>query len=352
MATAREDIMRTIVKVSFIVVMSVLELAGVTVAWLALHAPAHRPPSTEKVEPTRQRLARGQYLVDHVADCEGCHSDHLWDRWGMPPRPGARLAGGFLFDEKFGVPGTVSAQNLTPDPETGKGNWTDGELMRAFREGVSRDGHALFPMMPYERFRDMSDEDARSVVAYLRTYEPVRHRIAPARISFPANLLMKLAPRPVDGPVRAPDDQHDHLGYGRYLVTLAGCQECHTPRDAHGKLVGSLAFAGGQELRGPWGRVVSANLTPDSDTFVGQATRDEFIGRFKSFESLAANPPPAPPGRNTVMPWLAFSGMTERDLGAIYDYLRTLPPIKHAVVTFPDAPALVASAQVAKGGDQ
>jgi mono/diheme cytochrome c family protein len=257
----------------------------------------------------------------------------------MPPRPGANLSGGFVFDEKFGVPGRVAAPNLTPDGETGKGAWSDGELMRAFREGVSRDGHALFPMMPYWRFREMSDEDAEAVTAYLRTFPPLHHQVPPAQIDFPANLLIKLAPKPLAGPVHAPDDERDHLGYGRYLVTLAGCQECHTPRDAHGKLDQSRAFTGGQELRGPWGRVVSANLTPDEETFVGQATRDEFIGRFKAFAPLVADPPLAPRGRNTVMPWLAFSGMTERDLGAIYDYLRTLKPVHHRVVSFPDAPA-------------
>jgi hypothetical protein len=72
---------------------------------------------------------------------------------------------------------------------------------------------------------------------------------------------------------------------------------------------------------------------------MGKATREEFIGRFKSFESLQGeNSPIAPKGQNTVMPWLPLSGMTTEDLGLIYDYLKTIPPIEHKIVTFPDAP--------------
>ena len=90
---------------------------------------------------------------------------------------------------------------------------------------------------------------------------------------------------------------------------------------------------------GPWGRVVSANLTPDPDNYMGQASREEFIDRFKSLESLGGeNAPLATPGKNTVMPWPRLAGMTREDLGAIYDFLKTLKPIKKKVVSFPDAP--------------
>ena len=91
-------------------------------------------------------------------------------------------------------------------------------------------------------------------------------------------------------------------------------------------------------MRGAWGRVVASNITPEPATFVGRATRAQFIGRFKSFAAIAAAPPRAAPGRNTVMPWLAYSGMTEGDLGAIYDYLCTVPPIARRVEAFPEAP--------------
>ncbi|HTS02143.1 MAG TPA: cytochrome C, partial [Thermoanaerobaculia bacterium] len=106
-----------------------------------------------------------------------------------------------------------------------------------------------------------------------------------------------------------------------------------------GKPLPGRELSGGWEMKGPWGRVVTANITPHKDTFVGRATKAEFIGRFKSFVALRGDDiPPAPRGRNTVMPWLPFSGMTEEDLGTLYDYLRSVPPIANKVNSFPDAP--------------
>ena len=92
-------------------------------------------------------------------------------------------------------------------------------------------------------------------------------------------------------------------------------------------------------MRGPWGRVVTANLTPHPGSYVGQVTREEFIGRFRAFSSIEPNnSPPASKGQNTVMPWLAFSRMTDDDLSAIYDYLKSVKPVANKVNSFPDAP--------------
>jgi mono/diheme cytochrome c family protein len=329
--------MKTFLKIAGGVVLVVIALVAIAVTWLSVRKPAQRPPSTEKIEMTPERVARGEYLVEHVADCLGCHSDHL-TTFGIPVKPGTEGEGGYIFDEKLGFPGVVAAQNITPDPETGIGNWTDGEVLRAIREGVDKNGDALFPMMPYEHMRNLSDEDAKSVVAYLRTLKPIRHAVPPKHIDFPVNLMIKFVPKPLNGPVTAPDPQKDHLGYGKYMATIGGCYECHTPHDAHGARVEAKAFTGGWEMKGPWGRVITANLTPHPDTFIGRASKEEFIGRFKAFASLNAQNSPMPqPGHNTVMPWLAFSHMKDEDLGAIYDYLKTLPPVEHKVVMFPDA---------------
>ena len=114
------------------------------------------------------------------------------------------------------------------------------------------------------------------------------------------------------------------MAYGKYLVTIAGCANCHTPIDSKGRRIPGQELAGGWLMPGPWGRVVSANLTPDPDNYMGQASREEFIDRFKSLEHLdGENAPIAPPGKNTVMAWPRFAGMTREDLGAIYDYLKT-----------------------------
>ena len=90
------------------------------------------------------------------------------------------------------------------------------------REGVDRNGVALFPMMPYEEFREMSDEDVKSIVVYLRTLKPIRHVIAPRRLDFPVGWMIKFAPKPVDGPIATPDPAKDGVAYGKYLVTPRG----------------------------------------------------------------------------------------------------------------------------------
>lgn len=310
-------------------------LVGTGVTWLSIKKPASRAASSAPIEATPDRVARGQYLVHHVVDCLNCHSDHL-TTFGMPVKPGTEGQGGFVFDKKLGIPGVVAAQNITPDRDTGIGAWSDGEVLRAMREGVDRNGDALFPMMPYEHFRNMSDEDAQAVVVYLRTLKPIRHSVPAKHIDFPVNLLIKFKPKPVDHRVNSPDP-NDSVAYGRYLAELA-CVECHTPHDSRNGLDLTRAFAGGWTMVGPWGRVVTANLTPDRNTFVGRASKEEFIGRFRSFEHIdASNSPAAAPGRNTIMPWLPFSRMSDHDLGAIYDYLRTVKPIANRVNSFPDA---------------
>ena len=252
-------------------------------------------------------------------------------------KPGTEGTGGYIFDKKIGFPGVVAAQNITPDPTDGLGKWTDGEILRAIREGVDRNGDALFPMMPYQHLREMSDDDAKSIVVYLRTLKPLRNRVPEKKLDFPVNFIVKFLPKPLSGPVPPPDRKDTHA-YGKYLATIGGCYECHTPHDAHNALIEAQAFSGGWEMAGPWGRNITANLTPHPENYLGRATKAEFIGRFRAFASLnAANAPPAQPGRNTIMPWLAFAGMTDEDLGAIYDYLKTLPPVEHKVNPFPDA---------------
>jgi mono/diheme cytochrome c family protein len=327
--------MKTFFKVVGILVLSVAALAAIGVSWLALRKPAQQAAIAERIEPTTERLARGEYLVHHVTDCLGCHSEHTLE-FGLPIKPGTEGKGGFVFDRNLGFPGVVAAQNITSDKETGLGSWTDGEILRAIREGVDRHGNALFPMMPYQGYRHLSDDDAKAIVAYLRTLAPVKNETPAKKIDFPVNLFVKFAPQPVTTPVTAPD-RSDRVAYGKYLTTISGCYECHTPHDEKNQLITDKAFSGGWVMKGPWGRNITANITPHPSTWMGQTSREAFIGRFKAFATVA-EAKPVPPGRNTIMPWLAFAGMTEDDLGAIYDYLRTVPAIENQVDSFPDAP--------------
>ena len=327
--------MKTFFKVVGVVLLVVVALAAIGVSYLALRKPAQRPPSADKIEATPQRVARGKYLVHHVTICFDCHSERTY-AYALPFKPGREGVGGFVWNKEIGFPGTLAAANITPDPETGLGAWSDGEILRAMREGVNRDGEALFPIMPYGHYRHMSDEDANSIVAYLRTLEPQRYAEPEKSIDPPMNFIEKFIPKPLDAPV-PPPDRSNEVAYGKYLATIAACGDCHTPKEK-GQPVPGMEFAGGFEMHTPQFRVVTPNITPHPSTWMGTATRDEFIGRFRAFANFdAETAPQASKGRNTLMPWITYSGMTDEDLGAIYAYLKTVPPVEHRVDPFPDA---------------
>lgn len=329
--------MRTFFKVVGMALLVLVALAAIGVSYLVVRKPAQKPASVETIEPTPARVARGQYLVRHVSICFDCHSERT-NAYGLPYKAGREGAGGFVWNAKTDFPGVLAASNLTPDPETGLGKWTDGEILRAIREGVDREGNALFPIMPYGHYRSMSDEDAQSVVAFLRTIRPLKYEKPAKSLQVPLNFIEKFVPQPVEAPVPQPDP-NDRLAYGKYLVTIAACSECHTPKDDKGNPLPGQELAGGFEMVTPEFRVVTANITPHPATFMGKATREEFIARFRAFANFTAETaPPAPKGKNTLMPWIAFSGMTDEDLGAIYDYLKTVPPVAKEVNPFPDAP--------------
>jgi len=328
--------MKTFFKVVGIVVLLLVVLIATAVSWVVLRKPSQRPASAQKVEATPERLARGKYLAEHVSGCFDCHSERVV-AYGMPIKPGREGVGGFVWNKGIGFPGTLAAPNITPDPETGLGRWSDGEIIRAIREGVDRDGNALFPIMPYQHYRDMSDDDAAAIVAYLRTIKPQRYERPKKALDPPMNVIEKFIPKPLEGPV-PPPAQSNTIAYGHYLSKIGGCHECHTPKDDKGKSIEGKDLAGGFEMKTPVFRVVTANITPHPSNWMGRATKAEFIGRFQAFAGLnASNAPPAQKGRNTLMPWLAYSGMTTEDLGALYDYLKTVPPVENKVNPFPDA---------------
>ncbi len=328
--------MKTFFKVVGIVLLAVVALAAIGVTWLSLKKPAQRPPVAEKVEATPERMARGKYLVHNVSICTDCHSERTY-QYGLPFKPDRVGVGGFTWDKQIGFPGTLPAKNITPDPETGLGNWTDGEILRAMREGVDREGKALFPIMPYGHLASMSDEDAKSIVVYLRSLKPIRYEVPQKALDVPLNFIEKFSPKPLAGPVSAPD-RNDRVAYGKYLVTIAACSECHATKDDKNQPIAGREFAGGWEMHAPTFRVIPPNITPHPATYIGQATKEEFIGRFRTFANYTVETAPqAPKGRNTLMPWISYSGMTDEDLGAIYDYLKTRPPVEHKVNPFPDA---------------
>jgi mono/diheme cytochrome c family protein len=302
----------------------VILLAGgitFTIGWRPFIGPRARALTTRTFERTPARLARGQYLVEHVTECMGCHADHDWTAHDAPQLPNTKGAGQDMNVLK-GFPGKVYAPNITPDRETGAGDWSDDQLARAIREGVSHDGRALFPFMPYPDFRVMSDEDLASVIVYLRSLPPVHREQPQTELVFPVNYLIRGAPQPLDAPVGEPDISTPEKR-GKYLVTIGGCTDCHTPQDARGQRMAGLEFAGGFVLDGPWGRVASSNLTPDPSgiPYYDQALFTEALrtGYVKARKL------------NQIMPWHAYRGMTDEDLAAMFAYMKTFRPVRHHV---------------------
>ena len=305
--------------IGIIVIVIVLVAAiTLTIGWRPFLGPRARVLTDRKFASTPERLARGRYLANGVMGCVHCHSRRDWKAVGGPVIQ-SQLGAGEFFPRDF--PGTVIAPNITSDAETGAGSWTDDQLARAIREGISHDGRTLFPLMPYENFRSMSDEDLGSVVVYLRTLPAVRNVLPRTEINFPVKYLMRNAPQPVDAPVPA-QNSPDPVKRGEYLVRMAGCADCHTPQE-RGQRNQELAFAGGFVLRGPFGTVAAANITPDPS---GISYYDESL-----FISVLRTGKVRGRALNSIMPWDVYHSMTDDDLKSVFVYLRTLKPIKHQI---------------------
>jgi hypothetical protein len=290
---------------------------SVTIGWRPFIGPRARAASPQTFERTPQRLARGRYLTQGLAGCESCHSPKDWKTHGAPNLPGMELAGQVIpFPE---LPGRIVASNLTPDSETGSGQWSDGELARAVREGIGHDGRTLFPMMPYDAYHSMSDEDVASIVVFLRSLPPVRNPLPPTQVSFPVNYLIRGVPKPETQPVHGPEDS-DVLKRGAYLVNL-GCG-CHTPVNRGMPLPG-MQWAGGEVLKGPWGETTSANITADASG-IGYYDEATFITALRTgYVGARALSP--------IMPYGEFKNLNDDDLKAMFAVLRAAKPVKHRV---------------------
>jgi mono/diheme cytochrome c family protein len=177
-------------------------------------------------------------------------------------------------------------------------------------------------MMPYQKFRNMSDEDLASVIAYLRTVPAVRREIPPTEAPFPVNRLINAVPQPVTETVAEPDRTTPQKR-GEYLVTLAGCGDCHTPMNERGEPRSGLEFAGGTEFDNPIGKVVSLNVTPDPSG-IPYYDEDLFIEAMRTGSVRARKLHPQ-------MPYVIYRKMTDEDLRGVLAYLKTLKPVRHRV---------------------
>jgi cytochrome c553 len=292
-----------------------------------------RPVTSEKIEPTTDRLIRGGYLVNQICACGACHTTRAHgDITNEPERTDAFLGGGNHF-VAHGMSDDVWIPNLTPDVETGVGAWSDDELMRAIRDGVARDGHFLLPVMPFGAYQRLSEEDVRAIVVYLRSvpaFKQPQPRTTPALGLVPRVLFTKIGVQ-MHAPVHdVPEpDKKVPAQAGAYLATIAACAECHALTKKGPRKPSDPQYMAGSEgpMESAVGKVWAPNLTPDKETGLGRYHAEQIKHALRDGKRLDGKPL-APP-MSIMLPH--YSGLAEEDMDALVAYLRALPPARHEV---------------------
>jgi mono/diheme cytochrome c family protein len=252
---------------------------------------------------------RGAYLVNGILACANCHTP----RDATGPIPGKVLAGGRVFDTP--VFKTYSS-NITPDKDTGIGNWTDAQLKTFMTTGARPSGVPVAPIMPTAFYKVLTSRDLDALVVYLRSVPPVRNEVPPADYRKPfGHQDAPFADKPVTDA-----EMGDPVKRGRYLVTLGHCLECHTPDVSGAHDYATSAGKGGRNFPGPLGESRSSNITSHKTSGLGGWTDDEIKRAFTqgvSRDGRKLDPP---------MAFAAYAGISAQDQDAIVAFLRTLPP--------------------------
>jgi mono/diheme cytochrome c family protein len=176
--------------------------------------------------------------------------------------------------------------------------------------------------MPYPDYRQMSDEDLASIIAYIRSMPAIRNQLPTTRMPFPLNFLIQNMPEPLTSSV-APPDQSNPVTRGGYLARLGACTDCHTPQE-NGQPIPGMDFAGGFIVQGANGeRIASANITP-APSGISYYSEGTFFQAMRQGRVGARE-------LHSEMPWIFYAQMNDDDLKAIFAYLQTLKPIKHQV---------------------
>lgn len=319
--------MRKALKIlGIIVVVIIVVIAGAAI-YVKNFLPNVGPPPELKIASTPEKVKRGEYLANHVMICMDCHSERNWSYFAGPMEKDSLGRGGEIFDRSMGFPGVIYSANITP---TGIGDWSDGEVFRAITSGVRKNGKPIFPVMPHHNYGTLDREDIEAVICYIRTLKPIDYKVPESEYDFPMNFIINTIPKEPSFTKRP--DTTDLVPYGKYVITAASCSECHTPFDK-GKFDTTLRLAGGRSFELPGGTVTTANLTPDNETGIGKLSKEEFLNRFRSYRdsTFAHRPVNFMKDFTTIMPWSVYAGMNDQDLGAIYEYLKSLKPINHKV---------------------
>jgi len=322
--------MKKLLKVVGIILLVLIVAVAALLTYLEVALPNVGEAEEITIEYTPERIERGKYLAHSVAVCMDCHSTRDYSKFSGPLTEGTLGKGGDRFDQGAGLPGVYYAKNITP---AGISRYTDGELFRLITTGVSKEGKAIFPLMPYPYYGRMDREDIYSIIAYVRSLPPIENNVPESESDFPMNFIVNTIPTKAAHQTKP--DPSDEAAYGAYMTNASGCVECHTQVNK-GQIIKELAFGGGREFLFPNNVVIrSSNISPDENSGIGKWTKEEFIARFKAYADSAYVAPSVASGEfNTIMPWTMYAHMSEQDLASIYAYLRTVKPMENKVVRF------------------
>ena len=325
-----KNLLKWVVRILLVVVVLAGGFVGLKVAqWKPVYDDIPMPNITASTDPVV--IARGEYLVNAVAHCAACHSkaeDYFAAKRGEIQVP----SGGHEWH--MGPLGTLRAPNITPDPATGIGEYTDAELARAIRFGVMRDNTGALMMMA---IGPMSDEDLTAIVSYVRSIPPVSHDVPDHELGIMGKVLFQTAmsffAAPHDYAPMAPPFVKEggpaSVERGRYLSEgPAFCAGCHNKvKTENDQLVYDGPMMGGRtdpnfpDEDEPEFVFVPPNLTKHPTSIVGDWTGEQFRARFRSGRVYRMSP----------MPWENDQNMTDEDVMSIWMYLESLPPVDHDV---------------------
>jgi mono/diheme cytochrome c family protein len=276
------------------------------------------------------QLERGRYLTI-LSDCASCHT---------VPGSNQPLAGGRSIETPFG---NIVAPNITPDPETGIGSWSDEQFDAAIRRGIRRDGSRLYPAMPYNAYTKMSRDDVLAIRAYLNSVQPVRNAVAANTLPFPfsirASMRLWNALYFREGDYQPDPKQSAEWNRGAFLVDGPGhCGACHTPKTMLG------GDRTDQYLQGSYLQGWSApDITNDTRLGLGKWSNEDLVSYLRSGHNRVT----AATGPMGEVVSLSTAHMRDPDLNATATYLKSLPD-KSAGTSPPPIkdPAMMAGAAI------
>lgn len=278
------------------------------------------PVKEIEINANEEMIKHGKYLVYGPAHCADCHTP-ISQKNRLAAGEALPLIGGFGLELPFG---TMYAPNITPDKETGIGNYTNGELYRMMRHNIMRNGRASIEFMP---FTNMSEYDVHSIIAFLKSQLAVKHNTPETQYNFIGKAFSKFVVKPTL-PNGVPLDfikKDTSIAYGKYLAeSVANCKGCHTARDLKTNKFTGPDYAGGMHFEPSnhtegW-QFFTPNLTPDKTTGVMASwSEEQFIQRFKTGRAFPTSP----------MPWEAYKSLDDNDLKALYNFFSSLKGISN-----------------------